>query len=104
MKVMLSNWLLPFAQQEDAWDALINMHAGGCIDGEDDEVKWVDAVKSSEKDNQKAYEKVMAGDKEVTRKMQRIIDLETKLALEEGQTIIRGRRKRPIRVIRPSKP
>jgi hypothetical protein len=104
MKVMLANWLLPFARHEDAWDALVNMRAGGCVDGEDDGVKWVDAVISSEKDNQKAYEKVMADDKETTRKMQKIIDLETKLALEEGQTIIRGRKKRPIRVIKPSKP
>jgi hypothetical protein len=104
MKVMLGNWLLPFAKQEDEWDALVSMCAGRSIDGDDGGVKWVDAVISSERENRHAYEKIVANDKETTRKMQKIIDLETKLALEEGQTIVRGRKKRPIRIIKPPKP
>jgi hypothetical protein len=33
--------------------------------------------------------------------MQRVVDMETELALKEGQTIVRGRKRRPIRVIKP---
>jgi hypothetical protein len=29
------------------------------------------------------------------------VDLETRMALQEGQTIVRGRKRRPIRVIKP---
>jgi hypothetical protein len=89
------------AQHEDAWDALVNMYAGRRIDGHEGNVKWVDAVRLSMKENYRAYEEDQAKEREVTRKMQRIVDLETELALTEGQTIVRGRRKRPIRVIRP---
>jgi hypothetical protein len=102
-KVMLANWWLPMAQQEDEWDALVNMRAGRNVDGFDG-VKWVDAVKMNERLNQEAYEKDQARDREIIRKMQRIVDLETEMALEEGQTIVRGRKKRPIRVIKPPKP
>lgn len=91
------------AQQEDEWDALVNMRAGRNVDGDENGVKWVDALRMSERMNQEAYERDQARDREVTRKMQRIVDLETQMALEEGQTIVRGRKKRPIRVIKPRK-
>jgi hypothetical protein len=104
MKVMLGNWWFPMAQQEDEWDAIVSMRAGRNVDGNDKGVQWVDAIRLSERENQDAYERDQAKDKEITRKMQRIVDLETKLALEEGQTIIRGRKKRPIKVIKPPKP
>lgn len=67
----------------------------------EDTVKWTDAIRLSERENQEAYEKDLRRDRELTRKMQRIVDMETKLALEEGQTIMRGRRRHPIRVIKP---
>lgn len=92
------------AQQEDEWDVLVNLRAGRNVDAEDENVRWVDAIKMSERENQAAYEKDLAKDRGYIRKMQRIVDLETKLALEEGQTIIRGRKKRPIRVVKPPKP
>jgi len=92
------------AQQEDEWDVLVNTHAGRNVDAEDEKVRWVDAIKMSERENQVAYEKDLAKDRGYIRKMQRIVDLETKLALEEGQTVIRGRKKRPLKVIKPPKP
>ncbi|EAT85796.1 hypothetical protein HBH56_033060 [Parastagonospora nodorum] len=104
VKVTLGNWWLPMAQQEDEWDALVNTRAGRKLDAEEEKVQWVDAIKMSERENQAAYEKDLAKDRAYIRKMQRIVDLETKLALEEGQTIIRGRKKRPIKVIKPPKP
>jgi hypothetical protein len=101
MKVMLSNWWLPMAQQEDEWDDLVNTRAGRSIDGDDNGVKWVDAVRMSEWRNQETYERDQAYERETTRKMQKIVDLETRMALQEGQTIVRGRKRRPIRVIKP---
>jgi hypothetical protein len=84
-------------QQEDMWDMLINEQ----LKRREDTVSWTDAVWQSERENQAAYEKDLRKDKELTMKMQGIVDMETKLALEEGQTVVRGRRKRPIRVIKP---
>jgi hypothetical protein len=105
MKVILANWWLPMAKQEDEWDALIDAQAGKRIDSHEengtDRVLWTDAVKLSERENQAAYENDLAKDRELIRKMQRIVDLETELALKEGQTIVRGRGKRPIKVIKP---
>jgi hypothetical protein len=89
MKVMLANWWLPMAKQEDQWDAWVNKQARRRVDGDDDGVKWIDAVRLSEREYQ------------TIRKMQRIVDLETELALKEGQTIIRGRKRRPLKVIKP---
>ncbi|KAF2030116.1 hypothetical protein EK21DRAFT_66280 [Setomelanomma holmii] len=101
MKVMLANWWLPMAQREDEWDTWINMRAKRLIDGDDGGVKWVDAVRFSERENQEAYERDQVKERATTRKMQRIVDLETELALNEGQTVIRGRKRRPIKVIKP---
>ncbi|KAH7414355.1 hypothetical protein DE146DRAFT_32587 [Phaeosphaeria sp. MPI-PUGE-AT-0046c] len=102
-KVMLNNWWLPMAKQEDEWDALVRGRTGKIIDGDDDRVRWVDAIWLSEQANQEAYTRDLAYDKDMTRKMQRIVDLETAMALKEGQTIVRGRKKRPIRILRPPK-
>ncbi|KAJ6270962.1 hypothetical protein PSV08DRAFT_300228, partial [Bipolaris maydis] len=53
----------------------------------EDDVKWTDAIRQSERLNQEAYQKDMRKDREITKKMQNIVDLETKMALDEGQTI-----------------
>lgn len=98
---MLGNYWLPMAKHEDEWDALVNLNARRRVDRDDDDVRWVDAVRLSEQENQAAYERDLAKEKEITRKMQRIVDLETELALKEGQTIMRGRRRRPIWVLKP---
>jgi hypothetical protein len=101
MKVMLANWWLPMAKQEDQWDAWVNKQARRRVDGDDDGVKWIDAVRLSEREYQEAYENDQAKERETIRKMQRIVDIETELALKEGQTIIRGRKRRPLKVIKP---
>lgn len=97
-KVLLSNWWLPMCKQEDEWDMLINAQLK---EPEEDTVRWTDAIRLSERENQEAYEKDLRKDRETTKKMQTIVDLETELALQEGQTIIRGRKKSPIQVIKP---
>lgn len=96
-KVLLDNWWLPICQQEDKWDVLMNEQ----LKKREDTVRWTDAVRLSQSENQEAYEKDLKKDRQITRKMQRIVDMETELALKEGQTIVRGRRRHPIRVIKP---
>lgn len=85
-------------QQEDEWDMLMKEQ----LTEQDDNVKWTDAIRLSERENQDAHERDTRKDRQITRKMQRIVDTEKKLALQEGQTIVRGRRRDPIRVIKPN--
>jgi hypothetical protein len=89
------------ARQEDEWDALVTEQAGRKVDNNDDGVRWVDAVELSVRENQDAHEKDQTRDSELRRKMQRIVDQETRLALEEGQTIVRGRKRKPIKILKP---
>lgn len=84
-------------EQEDKWDALINEQLTEREDG----VSWTEAVRLSLKLNHETHEKDSAKDRAMVKKMQRIVDLETELALKEGQTIVRGRKRSPIRVIKP---
>jgi hypothetical protein len=100
-RVMLLNWSLPMARQEDIWDSIINGHVGRSVDAHEAGVKWVDAVHLSERENQHAHEADLTKDRVITRKMQSIVDQETKLALQEGQMIVRGRKRRPISVVKP---
>ena len=85
-------------QQEDEWDMLMTAQ----LPEQEDNVKWTDAIRLSERENQDAHERDTRKDRQITRKMQRIVDMEQKLALQEGQTIVRGRKRTPIRVIKPN--
>jgi hypothetical protein len=84
-------------KQEDEWD----VHINSLLKKREDTVKWTDAIRLAERENQEVYERDMQKDRDITTQMQRIVDMETKLALKEGQTIVRGRRRHPIRVIKP---
>jgi hypothetical protein len=88
---------MPLARQEDEWDTLMTAH----LKLREDRIKWTDAVFEAERHNQALYDEDVARDKEIVKKMQAIVDQETKLALKEGQEVIRGRKKRPIRVLKP---
>jgi hypothetical protein len=96
-KIELCNYWLPLARQEDQWDALMQAQ----LMRREDRAKWVDVIHEADKENQALYDEDMSRDKEIIRRMQRIVDQETGLALKEGQTIVRGRRKKPIRVLKP---
>jgi hypothetical protein len=102
-KVMIGNWWLPMAKQEDDWDEMVDIGAGRRMDGPDNGVMWVDAVRLSERENQDDYERDQAKDRRLVTKMQRIVDVETKLALEEGQSIVRGRKKKRLWVLKPKR-
>lgn len=93
----MGNYWMPLAKQEDYWDMLITAQ----LWQREDKVKWTDAVREAERENVTLYEEELAKDREIIQKMQRIVDEETKLALKEGHTVIRGRMKSPIQVLRP---
>ncbi|KAH6615276.1 hypothetical protein C7974DRAFT_367470 [Boeremia exigua] len=95
-RVELQHYWLPLARQEDEWDALMGSQG---IEGT--EGGWADVVVEAERENGMMYEAEMARDREVIRKMQWIVDEETRLALKEGQEVVRGRKKAPIRVLKP---
>ncbi|CBX92419.1 hypothetical protein IAQ61_006187 [Plenodomus lingam] len=97
-KVLLANWWLPLSQQEDRWDIMMNAQLGEV----GDETGWTEAVQMAIQQNVVAHHKELVKDAEMTKKMQRIVDLETELALAEGQTIMRGRKRRPLSVIKPN--
>lgn len=96
-RVELGNYWLPLAKQEDEWDVLMMAQ----LKLREDRVKWTDAVYEAERQNVVTYEEELARDRETARRMQGIVDQETKLVLSEGQTIVRGRAKKPIRVLKP---
>jgi hypothetical protein len=96
-KVELSNYWLPIAKHEDFWDTLITART----QVREDRVKWVDEIYAAEAENQKKYDADLARDKENVRRMQEIVDQETELALQEGQTVRRGRKNKPLWVKKP---
>lgn len=100
-KMLLVNWWLPIARHEDEWDRLVNNEARRSIDGHENGVRWADAIELSEQLNTIAYEDDQQKDKVKIKRMQEIVDQEMELALKEGQTIIRGRKRRPLQVIKP---
>lgn len=69
----------------------------GIKEGGRGEPKWADALQEASQLNLDAYDKDMATDREIARKMIRIVDEETRLALQEGQKVVRGRKGKPIR-------
>lgn len=96
-KVELQNYWLPLAKQEDEWDSLINAQ----LKRREDRINWTDAMYEAERLNVATTENEVRKDQEIIKKMQDIVDEETSLALKEGQMLIRGRKKAPIRVFKP---
>ena len=96
-KVYLENWYMPLCQQEDDWETLINAQ----LRKAEDRANWVDAIILANQENKESYDRDGAKDRKIIQKMQRIVDLETELALKEGQTIIRGRKRRPLQILKP---
>lgn len=96
-RVELQNYWLPLAKYEDEWDLLMAAQ----LKTREDEVNWTDVLYVAESKNGALYEEELAGDRAIIQKMQGIVDEETRLALEAGEEIIRGRKKAPIRVLKP---
>lgn len=115
--VLLSNYWIPIARQEDEWDDILYREVGIRDEtGRGGEVKkvrdrgkhgakggmtkpggWVSVMLEAHEENWQAYEKDIATDKEIAKKMLAIVDEETRLAKLEGQTVVRGRKGKPIK-------
>ncbi|KAF2463146.1 uncharacterized protein BDR25DRAFT_246316 [Lindgomyces ingoldianus] len=98
-KMILMNYWRPIAEYEDRWDDIISTHFGvlqgeGNRRREEGEVTWAYEVEQAMRENASAHERDLNRDKAIAWKMQRIVDKETALALEEGEKIVRGRRGR----------
>ncbi|KAF2272576.1 uncharacterized protein EI97DRAFT_344271, partial [Westerdykella ornata] len=100
-KVLISNYWIPIATQEDKWDEILQQELGFRDDPEAEEDTWVGVFEQAYNDNTKQHEMHLKKDKAIAQKMLEIVDKETELALKEGQKIVRGRRHRPIRIISP---
>lgn len=96
-RVELQNYWIPLAQQEDEWDESVSLQLGRFEGG----TKWADAMHQAERLNAAEYDAEMRADAAIIRKMQRIVDAETEMVLKEGREVITGRKKAPIRVIKP---
>jgi hypothetical protein len=96
-RVELQNYWLPLAQQEDEWDEFLLPQLKKREDGS----KWADAMHEAERLNGAEYEAELTADAALVRRMQRIVDVETEMVLKEGREVITGRKKAPIRVIKP---
>lgn len=95
-RILIGNYWMPLARQEDEWDEILRTSLG--IDdgkGNAKETKWVDVLIQADFENARQYDRALARDREIAKKMLRIVDQETALALAEGQKIIRGRKGRP---------
>ncbi|KAF2003356.1 hypothetical protein P154DRAFT_544016 [Amniculicola lignicola CBS 123094] len=97
-KVLFMNYWLPIARAEDEWDDIMYREFG-IVDQDWDKSgnrgTWGHALERAEKENLEAANRSRAKAKAVTVRMQRIVEEETKLAVREGVTVVRGRKGRP---------
>ncbi|KAF2691337.1 hypothetical protein K458DRAFT_287291 [Lentithecium fluviatile CBS 122367] len=113
LRTLLLNYWVPIGRQEDEWDAILERECGFRDENEPEEgwngegngrsgavaempVKWADAMLAAIQENVQAYEKEIQTDKRTVEKMMAIVDAEMELAKREGQTVVRGRKRRPI--------
>jgi len=96
MKITLSNYWIPIGQYEDGWDRMLEKNLG-FTDKDDKETSWVHEMKQALMTNEKESQDETRRERHIASKMIALIDQETKLAIEEGQTVIRGRKNKPIR-------
>lgn len=96
-RIELQNYWLPLARQEDKWDVLIAAQSRE----REEAPKWIDVMVEAERQNGAVYEEELARDREIIMKMQEIVDKETRLVRQEGREVVRGRKKAPIRVLKP---
>ena len=65
-------------------------------------VKWADVMSQALEKNVIDWKNDLGTDKAIAKKMLAIVDEETRLAKLEGQTVVRGRKGRPIKSRWPS--
>jgi hypothetical protein len=97
-RVLLNNYWLPCARQEDIWDEIIREELGtGEDESGEDGTRWTDMVGEALNINVAAHDKELAEDKRNIRIMSKIVAEETQLAEQEGQKVVRGRQGKTIK-------
>ncbi|KAF2637945.1 hypothetical protein P280DRAFT_406034 [Massarina eburnea CBS 473.64] len=97
-RVLLSNYWIPLGRQEDEWDELLEREFGVELMGSRSrEMRWVDSMRKVLDENNAEHNAMMANDMATARRMTRIVEEETRLAIKEGQTVVRGRKRNPIK-------
>lgn len=98
-KVLLANYWIPLSSYEDDWDAILERDYG-ILDGdetEEDDMPWTREVRLAYRANADSKDKDYESSRSIAAQMLALVDKETKLAKEEGQPIVRGRKNKPIR-------
>lgn len=97
-RTLINNYWTPIGRYEDEWDARLEERFGLREEATTaaSEPKWVDEFILASQANANRYEKETAKDREYARKMLRLVDEETRLAMREGQEVVRGRKGKPI--------
>ncbi|KAF1951487.1 hypothetical protein CC80DRAFT_207945 [Byssothecium circinans] len=93
-RILFANYWLPLGRYEDDWDDILKRECGV---GREGHMRWADPINEALRESNTAYDKILANDKCITRKMLKIVDEETKLAELEGQKVVRGRKGKPIK-------
>lgn len=100
-KILCSHYWVPLASYEDEWDLILEQQCG--FDEEDamghqgSELTWSHEFGLWEISNVTNFKELIAKDNKIAEKMMRLVDKETELALQEGETVVRGRKNNPIR-------
>lgn len=100
-KILLLNYWTPLSNHEDEWDAILErefdfVEKDTRLYGSFDPL-WVDEVNVAEHAARVDHDKEMKKVAETTARMTRLVEIETELAVQEGQKIVRGRKSKPIR-------
>jgi hypothetical protein len=110
-RVLLTNYWLPIGQEEDKWDDILRKECGFHDEHEQDNgrqpgyngdvpqrsAKWTDIIRQAIKENEATYAEELKTDRVIAKKMLDIVNEELRLAKLEGQTVVRGRKRRPIK-------
>ncbi|KAF2019108.1 hypothetical protein BU24DRAFT_489138 [Aaosphaeria arxii CBS 175.79] len=92
-RVLLGNYYMPQAEQEDEWDAILLRNLGVSKDEAGaDHIQWVNAVAHATRKNLKEFNRNTSNTLRLRDRMIEIIDKETELAKAEGQEVVRGKK------------
>jgi hypothetical protein len=100
-KTLFLNYWIPLSNHEDEWDAILEEECG-FVEGETRkhgtfDPLWVDEMRAAEYASRAAYDKEIKKAAEITARMTRLVEMETELAMQEGQQVVRGRKTKPMR-------
>jgi hypothetical protein len=82
-RVLLNNYWMPLAKQEDHWDNLLRENTS--LETGRSGVLWKDAIQEANSLNRATYDRMNASENAAMKKMQQIVDQERILAAKERE-------------------